>query len=156
MTTQRPLYGVNVLDFCWVAVGPMTTKYLGEYGATVVRVGVGQAPLAHCDRRLPFRDGVAGINRSGYFASYNANKMGITVDMRHPRAPRVDAAIGGMGPHRDRELHPRNDGGLGLGIRGAASGKPVAGDVQRLDDGSRRADGAPARLRPRCCRRWWV
>ena len=29
---KKPLDGVNVLDFCWVAVGPMTTKYLGNTG----------------------------------------------------------------------------------------------------------------------------
>ena len=33
---MRPLAGLKVLDFCWVAVGPMTTSYLAEYGATVV------------------------------------------------------------------------------------------------------------------------
>ena len=81
----KPLDGVNVLDFCWVAVGPMTTKYLAEYGATVVRVESAKRP-GTLRRAAPFKDGVSGINRSGYFASYNANKMGITVDMRHPRA----------------------------------------------------------------------
>ena len=89
MTAQpsidKPLDGVNVLDFCWVAVGPMTTKYLGEYGATVVRVESAKRP-GTLRRGAPFKDGISGINRSGYFASYNANKMGITVDMRHPRA----------------------------------------------------------------------
>ena len=81
----KPLDGVNILDFCWVAVGPMTTKYLGEYGATVVRVESAKRPGA-LRRGAPFKDGISGINRSAYFASYNANKMGITVDMRHPRA----------------------------------------------------------------------
>ncbi len=81
----KPLDGVNVLDFCWVAVGPMTTKYLGEYGATVVRVESAKRP-GTLRSAAPFRDGIVGINRSGYFASYNANKMGITVDMRHARA----------------------------------------------------------------------
>ena len=81
----KPLDGVNVLDFCWVAVGPMTTKYLAEYGATVVRVESAKRP-GTLRRAAPFKDGVSGINRSGYFASYNANKMGVTVDMRHPRA----------------------------------------------------------------------
>ncbi|GIT02587.1 MAG: hypothetical protein CM1200mP27_12120 [Chloroflexota bacterium] len=42
--SKKPLDGVNVLDFCWVAVGPMTTKYLGEYGATVVRVESSNVP----------------------------------------------------------------------------------------------------------------
>ena len=41
---DKPLDGINVLDFCWVAVGPMTTKYLGEYGATVVRVESAKRP----------------------------------------------------------------------------------------------------------------
>ena len=81
----KPLDGVNVLDFCWVAVGPMTTKYLGEYGANVVRVESVKRP-GTLRAAAPFKDGIPGINRSGYFASYNANKMGITVDMRHPRA----------------------------------------------------------------------
>ena len=36
MTTPLPLAGLKVLDFCWVAVGPMTTKYLAEYGAAVL------------------------------------------------------------------------------------------------------------------------
>ncbi len=35
---MRPLEGLKVLDFCWVAAGPMTTGYLVEYGATVVRI----------------------------------------------------------------------------------------------------------------------
>ncbi|CAI8013939.1 Succinyl-CoA:(R)-benzylsuccinate CoA-transferase subunit BbsF [Geodia barretti] len=63
----------------------MTTKYLGEYGATVVRVESAKRP-GTLRSAAPFRDGIVGINRSGYFASYNANKMGITVDMRHARA----------------------------------------------------------------------
>ena len=54
-----------------------------------------------------------GINRSGYFASYNANKMGITVDMRAPQSPGTDAADGKMGPSGYRELHPRHHGKLG-------------------------------------------
>ena len=83
--SNRPLDGVNVLDFCWVAVGPMTTKYLGEYGATVVRVESAKRP-GTLRSAAPFPDGIAGINRSAYFASYNANKMGITIDMRHSRA----------------------------------------------------------------------
>ena len=83
--SPKPLDGVNVLDFCWVAVGPMTTKYLGEYGATVVRVESAKRPGA-LRSAAPFPGGVAGINRSAYFASYNANKMGIAIDLRHPRA----------------------------------------------------------------------
>ncbi len=82
---QKPLDGLKILDFCWVAVGPMTTRYLAEHGATVIRVESAKRPetLRHA---APFKDGVPGINRSGYFANYNANKYGITIDMAHSRA----------------------------------------------------------------------
>ena len=82
---EKPLRGIKVLDFCWVAVGPMTTKYLAEFGATVVRVESSKRPET-LRRAAPFKGGQPGINLSGYFASYNANKYGITIDMRHARA----------------------------------------------------------------------
>ena len=85
MSAALPLAGLKVLDFCWVAVGPMTTKYLAEYGATVLRVESGRRPET-LRRAGPFAGGVAGINRSGYFANYNANKYGLSIDMGHPRA----------------------------------------------------------------------
>ena len=81
----KPLDGVNILDFCWVAVGPMTTKYLAEFGATVVRVESAKRPET-LRGAAPFKDGIVGLNRSAYFANYNANKLGITINMRHPGA----------------------------------------------------------------------
>ncbi|MYC34147.1 MAG: hypothetical protein F4X64_13360 [Chloroflexi bacterium] len=83
-----PLQGLKVLDFCWVAVGPMTTKYLSEYGATVLRVESAKRPET-LRRAGPFAGGQSGINRSGYFANYNANKFGLSIDMGHPRAPEL-------------------------------------------------------------------
>ena len=81
----KALEGINVLDFCWVAAGPMGTKYLAEYGATVVRVESAKRPDT-LRRAAPFKDGVSGINRSTYFANQNPNKNGVTIDMSHPRA----------------------------------------------------------------------
>ena len=83
-----PLEGLKVLDFCWVAVGPMTTKYLSEYGATVLRVESGKRPET-LRRAGPFAGGESGINRSGYFANYNANKYGLSIDMSHEKAPEL-------------------------------------------------------------------
>ena len=81
----KPLEGVKILDFCWVAVGPMTTKYLAEFGATVIRIESSKRPDT-LRRATPYKDGIPGLERSGYFANYNVNKLGITIDMRHPRA----------------------------------------------------------------------
>ena len=85
MTARLPLEGINVLDFCWVAAGPVTTRYLAEYGATVVRVESRKRPET-LRGAAPFKDRVAGLNRSGYFANMNSNKYGISIAMRHARA----------------------------------------------------------------------
>ena len=82
---HQALEGLKVLDFCWVVAGPMTTKYLAEHGATVVRVESGSRPDV-LRNGGPFKDSQAGVNRSGYFANQNANKHGIAIDLRHEKA----------------------------------------------------------------------
>src|ERR1700730_13678629 len=79
------LEGVHVLDFAWVGVGPITTKYLADNGADVIRV----ESLARLDvLRLapPWKDAQPGIDSSQFFASYNTSKRGITLDLGTPRA----------------------------------------------------------------------
>ncbi len=79
------LEGVKVLDFCWVAIGPMTTRYLSDFGATVVRV----ESIHRVDTlrtATPHKDGIPGINRSGYFANYNGGKRSIALNMSQPKA----------------------------------------------------------------------
>ena len=65
--------------------GPLTLKFFADYGATVIRVETATRP---CVTRTssPFRDGKAGINRSGYFNHFSANMMSISLNMGHPLA----------------------------------------------------------------------
>src|SRR3984893_11762605 len=77
--------GVHVLDFAWVGVGPITTKYLADNGADVIRV----ESLARPDvrrRAPPEKAAQPGIDASQFFASYNTSKRGITLDLGKPRA----------------------------------------------------------------------
>src|ERR1700730_13004318 len=79
------LEGVHVLDFAWVGVGPITTKYLADNGADVIRV----ESLARPDvrrRAPPEKAAQPGIDASQFFASYNTSKRGITLDLGKPRA----------------------------------------------------------------------
>ena len=85
---MRPLEGLKVLDFCWVAVGPMTTSYLAEYGAAVVRVESKLRPEV-LRSAPPFGGGVRGPNRSAYYANYNANKFGFGLNMAHPQGVEI-------------------------------------------------------------------
>jgi len=78
--TSKIFEGVKVLDFTWIGVGPVTIKYFADHGATVVHLESTTRPDG---LRLagPFRDNVAGNDRSGFFANFNASKYGITLNL---------------------------------------------------------------------------
>ena len=82
---MRPMEGLKILDFFWVVIGPMTTGYLAEYGATVVRIESRDRPEV-LRSAPPFGGGVRGLNRSGYFANYNVNKYGFGLNMANPKS----------------------------------------------------------------------
>lgn len=76
-----PLEGVTVADFTWIGAGSFTTKLLSDFGADVIKIESGERIDA---LRLspPFRDGVSGINRSGYFANRNTSKRSVTINLK--------------------------------------------------------------------------
>ena len=74
-----------MLDFCWVVIGPMTTRYLADYGARVVRVESAHRPDVLRNGE-PFAGGERGIDRSGYYANYNSGKESLTLNMADDRA----------------------------------------------------------------------
>jgi crotonobetainyl-CoA:carnitine CoA-transferase CaiB-like acyl-CoA transferase len=79
-TLHQVFAGVKVADFTWAAAGPIITKCLADHGATVIRV----ESTTHPDSiRLggPFKDGIPGLNRSGFFADFNTSKNSIALDM---------------------------------------------------------------------------
>jgi len=85
---KLPLSGIRVLDFTWVGAGPITTALLVEYGAEVIKVE--SAKKLDTLRLLPpYKDGIAGSERSGYFSNRNPNKKGIALDMKNPRAMEI-------------------------------------------------------------------
>ena len=79
------LEGIHILDFAWVGVGPITTKYFADNGADVIRV----ESLSRVDvLRIgpPWKDAKPGINSSQFFASFNTSKKGITLNLSQPKA----------------------------------------------------------------------
>lgn len=77
---RQAFAGLKVADFSWVGVGPMISKALGDHGATVVRV---ESETRPDPLRLlpPYRDGVAGINRSQFMAYLNSSKLGLALNL---------------------------------------------------------------------------
>ena len=80
-----PFAGLKVVDFAWVGVGPISTKFLADHGATVVRVESEQRPDV-LRASVPAKDGVIGLNRSQFFGDFNTSKQSLVLDMKHPEA----------------------------------------------------------------------
>lgn len=80
----QALQDVKVVDFCWYAAGPLTTKYLADHGAQVIRI----ESITHIDgyrMTPPFKDCKPGVNRSTTGTSLNNNKLGMTINLYNPK-----------------------------------------------------------------------
>ena len=85
---KKPFAGLRVADFSWVGVGPTVAKYLADHGAEVIRIESSTYPEA-LRRAGPFINDEPGVNNSGYYANFNSSKLGMTVDLKHPRGPEM-------------------------------------------------------------------
>lgn len=88
MIRREVFEGVKAVDFGWIGVGPTVMTTLAMYGATVVRVESAKRPEM-IRTAPPYKDGVAGIDRSGFFAFHNANKYDIALDLKCPEGMEV-------------------------------------------------------------------
>jgi benzylsuccinate CoA-transferase BbsF subunit len=81
--SKLPLEGIKVLDFTWVIAGPLITKCLADYGATVIRV---ESMARPCFLRVsgPFKDRIVGPDTTTYFAFFNPNKYSAALNLKKP------------------------------------------------------------------------
>lgn len=77
---EGPLRGVVVLDVTRVVAGPFCAMLLGDMGATVIKVENPAEP--DYAREFPPFVGAGEHRFSGFFAQYNRNKLGITLDLK--------------------------------------------------------------------------
>jgi benzylsuccinate CoA-transferase BbsF subunit len=80
----QALAGLRVVDFTWVGVGPLLTKYLADFGAEVIRIE-SRTHLDSLRYAPPFVEGRPGIERSGHFLNLNTSKSHVTLNLDHPR-----------------------------------------------------------------------
>jgi len=79
-----PLAGLRVIDFTWVGVGPLLTKYLGDFGAEVIRI----ESRTHPDPfryAPPFVEAQPGVERSGHFLPLNTSKWHVTLNLNQAK-----------------------------------------------------------------------
>ena len=80
--------GIRIIEFGWAVVGPLTTSWAGSYGARVIKVETKTRPDI-IRSMTPFKDDRVNLDNSLFFGRENANKMSISLNLKHPEAVRL-------------------------------------------------------------------
>ena len=101
---ELPLAGVRVLDFCWMAAGPLVTEMLANLGADVIKV----ESASGLDSVREFSHPPEGftIDTGAFFNDTNTDKRSITLNLHAPGAlelirealPRFDIVTNNFAP----------------------------------------------------------
>ena len=139
-----PLRGVRVVDFTWLGAGPYTTRVLADHGAEVIRIESGKR-LDRLRILPPFRDGKRNdsVNRSGYFADRNSNKLSVTVNLKHPDAAALILRLIAQADIVTSNFTPGTLDDLGLGYEQAGRSRP---DIIFLEMGMQGSYGPDSKL----------
>jgi crotonobetainyl-CoA:carnitine CoA-transferase CaiB-like acyl-CoA transferase len=86
--TKKLLEGIKVVDFSWVAMVPLTAKAFSDYGAEVIKIE-GRSHPDQMRTAGPMKDGIPGLERSGWFHSYNTGKLSVALNLTHPKAVEI-------------------------------------------------------------------
>lgn len=85
---KKVFEGIKIAEFAWIVVGPSTSRYLADHGATVVKV--------ESHKRLdtnrvngPFVGGVPTPDGSMFYGAHNPNKYSISIDLQHPNGKKL-------------------------------------------------------------------
>lgn len=104
-----PLEGLRVLDLSRFIAGPFCAQLLGDMGAEVIKVERPGGEDAR-DQGLRFH------GESTYAMAYNRNKVGMTLNTRHPAAPRLLERLVGLSDVLVENYRPGTLEAMGLGL----------------------------------------
>lgn len=117
------LRGLRIADLTWAGAGPFSTKLFSDFGAEVLKIeSISRPDPVRVGG--PFKDGVAGINRSGYFASRNTGKHSVGMNLKHPEAKAVLLEIIRQSDVLSNNFGPGAMGRLGLDYEDVVHVKP--------------------------------
>lgn len=112
--TQLPFEGLVVADFSWVGVGPISTKFLADHGARVIRIESEARPDV-LRGNPPFKDKVPGLDRSQFYGDFNTSKESIALDLKQPAAIAIAKEIVARADVLVESFAPGVIGRMGLG-----------------------------------------
>jgi len=79
---MKALAGIRVVDFSWVRAGPWATRWLGAFGAEIIKIEWpenerGRLPSTTTPQHLE-----VNLNTSGNFNDTNINKKSLSLNVR--------------------------------------------------------------------------
>jgi len=120
---RLPLADVKVLDFMWALAGPLATRTLADYGATVVRIESTRR-IDVCRTLTPFLGDEIGAENAAVFHSTNAGKRMLTLDPTRPEGRQVVLDLVRWADVVTESFTPKGMKGLGLDYETLRRGKP--------------------------------
>jgi crotonobetainyl-CoA:carnitine CoA-transferase CaiB-like acyl-CoA transferase len=85
---KKVFEGIKIAEFAWVVVGPSTSRYFADHGATVVKV---ESHKRLDTNRIngPFVGGEPTPDGSMFYGIHNPDKYCISIDLQHPNGKKL-------------------------------------------------------------------
>ncbi len=83
MDNKKLFEGLKIAEFAWVVVGPSTSRYFAEHGATVVKIE-SHKRLDTNRVNSPFANNTPTPDSSMFYGRHNPNKYSVSIDMKSP------------------------------------------------------------------------
>src|SRR5689334_24274470 len=82
MARPRALENIRVVDFTWVRAGPWATRWLGAFGAEIIKIEWPENERGRLPSTTTPQDVEVNLNTSGNFNDTNVNKKSLTLNVR--------------------------------------------------------------------------
>ncbi|MGD9616218.1 MAG: CaiB/BaiF CoA transferase family protein [Alphaproteobacteria bacterium] len=82
MARPRALENIRVVDFTWVRAGPWATRWLGAFGAEIIKIEWPENERGRLPSTTTPQNLEVNLNTSGNFNDTNVNKKSLTLNVR--------------------------------------------------------------------------
>ena len=82
---MKSLAGTRVVDFSWVRAGPWATRWLGAFGAEIIKIEWPENERGRLPSTTTTRHLEVNLNTSGNFNDTNVNKKSLSLNVRSPK-----------------------------------------------------------------------
>ena len=82
MSRPRALENIRVVDFSWVRAGPWATRWLGAFGAEIIKIEWPENERGRLPSTTTPQNLEVNLNTSGNFNDTNVNKKSLSLNVR--------------------------------------------------------------------------